>query len=364
MNTSKLLVAAILAIAVAAPIAGFVSEIKGQPMMSAESRSLFAQEFPGGRFSGQRELASLGHASEWLNSPALTPESLRGKVVLINFWTYTCINWRRQLPYVRAWQEKYKDQGLVVIGVHAPEFEFEKDSANVRWAAEDMKIRYPIAVDAFNNQAWPALYFIDAQGRVRHQFFGEGDYERSENVIQGLLREAGAANVSSEPAVVEPRAQEATADWPNLRSPENYLGFARTESFASPGGLLQNRPHMYEAPTHLNLNEWALIGDWTARKDATELNEPGGSINDRFHARDLHLVMGPAAHGSPVKFRVLIDGHAPGSAHGVDIDAQAYGTLTEQRMYTLLRQPGQIVDRRFEIEFFDAGAQVYSFTFG
>lgn len=370
MNTSKPLAAAILAAAIAAPIAGFVSQIKGQPMMSTGARVSFAEELPIGPFVGQSELGSLDRADEWLNSPALTPESLRGKVVLINFWTYTCINWRRQLPYVRAWQEKYKDQGLVVIGVHAPEFDFEKNTANVRWAAKDMKVDYPIAVDnnhaiwrAFKNQAWPALYFIDAQGRVRHHFFGEGEYTQSENVIQALLREAGATNVGREPAVVEARAQEATADWANLKSPENYVGFERTENFASPSGVLRNKPHTYQAPAKLGLNEWALSGDWTARKDATELNKPGGSIAYRFHARDLHLVMGPAAPGSSVKFRVLIDGKPPGAACGFDVDEQGYGKVTEQRMYTLLRQPGPIVDRHFEIEFF-GGAEVFAFTFG
>lgn len=371
MNTNKFLVAAVLAAAIGAPAAGFVNDMKAQPVTSTGVRVPFLHGFPIGPFAGQNELASLDRANEWLNSPALTPESLRGKVVLINFWTYTCINWRRQLPYVRAWQEKYKDQGLVVIGVHAPEFEFEKNIANVRWAVNDMKIDYPVAVDnnhaiwrAFRNQAWPALYFIDAQGRVRHQFFGEGAYEQSEMVIQALLREAGATGVSREPTMVNARGHDAAPDWGNLKSPENYVGFERTENFASPGGVLRDEPRLYQRPARLGLNEWALSGDWTVRKDAAALNKAGGSITYRFHARDLHLVMGPAVPGTSVKFRVLVDGQPPGAAHGVDVDGQGNGTVTEQRMYQLIRQPGPIADRQFEIEFFGPGVEAFAFTFG
>jgi thiol-disulfide isomerase/thioredoxin len=371
MNINKLLVAAILAAAIGAPIAGFVSEMRGQPMTSTGVRVPFLHGFPIGPSAGQNALASLDGANEWLNSPALTSESLRGKVVLVNFWTYTCINWRRQLPYVRAWHEKYKDQGLVVIGIHAPEFEFETNTANVRWAAQDMKVDYPVGVDnnhtiwrAFENQAWPALYFIDAQGRVRHSFFGEGSYEQSEMVIQALLREAGATSVSDKPVTVDARAQEAAPDWANLKSPENYVGFERTENFASPDGVLRDKPRLYRPPAQLSLNEWALSGEWTVKRDAAALNKAGGSATYRFHARDLHLVMGPAVRGSSVKFRVLIDGHPPGSARGVDVDEQGYGTVTEQRMYTLIRQPGPIADRQFEIEFFGSGAEVFAFTFG
>ena len=371
MKTNKLLVTAVLAAAIGAPIAGFVSEMKGQPMMSTGVRVPFLHGFPIGPFAGQNELASLERANEWLNSPSLTPEALRGKVVLVNFWTYTCINWRRQHPYVRAWAEKYKDQGLVVIGVHAPEFEFEKNIANVRWAVQDMKIDYPVAVDnnhaiwrAFRNQAWPALYFIDAQGRLRHQYFGEGSYEQSEMVIQALLREAGATGVSREPVMVNARGHDAAPDWANLKSPENYVGFERTENFASPGGLAQDKPRTYELPTRLRLNEWALAGDWSVKRDAAALNKTGGSITYRFHARDLHLVMGPAAPGASVKFRVLIDGQPPGAAHGVDVDEQGNGTVTEQRMYQLIRQPGAIADRQFEIEFFGPGVEAFAFTFG
>jgi thiol-disulfide isomerase/thioredoxin len=371
MTTNKLLVAAVLAAAIGAPIVGFLGDTKGHSMASAAMRAPFLRGFPSDTSVNHGELASLGLASQWLNSQPLTPESLRGKVVLVNFWTYTCINWRRQLPYVRAWAEKYKDQGLVVIGVHAPEFEFERDLANVRWAVDDMKVGYPVAVDnnhaiwrAFDNQAWPALYFIDAQGRVRHHHFGEGDYEQSELFIQSLLREAGATGVGREPVAVNARGHDAAADWANLKSPENYLGFERTERFASPGGIVANRPHVYGQPARAGLNEWTLSGDWTVRKDAAALNKAGGTISTRFHARDMHLVMGPAAPGTSVKFRVLIDGKPPGAARGVDIDEQGYGTVDGQRMYQLIRQPGPIADRRFEIEFFGPSAEAFAFSFG
>jgi thiol-disulfide isomerase/thioredoxin len=371
MNTTKLMVTAVLAAAIAAPIAGLVGELRGQSMTSTGVRVPFLHGFPIGPSVSNAELASLASADEWLNSPPLTAAALRGKVVLVDFWTYTCINWRRQSPYVRAWAENYKDQGLVVIGVHAPEFEFEKNIANVRWAVKDMRIDYPVAVDnnhviwrAFRNQAWPALYFIDAQGRVRHHFFGEGSYEQSEMVIQALLREAGATDISREPVKVNASGFDAAADWSNLRSPENYIGFERAENFMSPGGVLRDRPLVYQRPARLRLNEWALSGDWTVRKDAALLNKTSGSITYRFHARDLHLVMGPTAPEAPVKFRVLIDGQAPAAAHGVDVDEHGHGTVTEQRMYQLIRQPGPIAERQFEIEFFGPGVEAFAFTFG
>jgi thiol-disulfide isomerase/thioredoxin len=369
MNRRKFLAATALGAAVGAPIAGFLGETKGDPTTIASVRVPFLHGFSGGQAAG--ELASLERADAWLNSPPLAPVDLRGKVVLVDFWTYTCINWRRTAPYVRAWAEKYKDQGLVVVGVHAPEFEFEKNLANVRWAVKDMKVDWPVVVDnghaiwrAFRNQAWPALYFIDAQGRVRHHYFGEGAYEQSEMVIQGLLRDAGATGVSREPVSVDARGHEAAADWANLRSPENYVGHERTEGFASPGGLMPDKSRTYEAPARLSLNQWALSGDWTVRKDASVLNKVGGRIAYRFHARDLHLVMGPAAAGMSVKFRVLVDGKPPGAAHGIDVDEQGNGTVTEQRMYTLIRQPMPIADRQFEIEFFGPGAEAFAFTFG
>ena len=371
MKTSQLLVAAVLALAIGAPIAGFVVNMNGPPMTSTGVQLPFLHGLPTGQTAGQTELASLERANEWLNSAPLTPSALRGKVVLIDFWTYTCINWLRTLPYVRAWAEKYRDQGLVVIGVHAPEFAFEKDLNNVRWAVKDMKIGYPIAVDsdhviwrAFRNQYWPALYFIDAQGRVRHHYFGEGAYEQSEMIIQRLLAEAGAGGHGDDLVSVDARGLEAAADWGSLKSPENYVGYERTQNFASPGGAVLDKPRMYELPARLRLNEWALSGDWTVKKGNVVLNKASGSITYRFHARDLHLVMGPAAPGASVRFRVRIDGQPPGAAHGVDVDESGNGTVTEQRLYQLIRQPKPIADRQFEIEFFGSGVEAFAFTFG
>ena len=316
-------------------------------------------------------MPALSGANEWLNSEPLTPASLRGKVVLIDFWTYTCINWLRTVPYVRAWADKYRDQGLVVIGVHSPEFEFEKNLANVRQAVQTMNIDYPVAVDsdhklwrAFNNEYWPALYFVDAQGRIRHHQFGEGEYERSEKFIQQLLAEAGSSAKGRELVAVTGQGPEAAADWSNLQSPENYLGYERTEHFASPGDAVVNKRRVYTVPSRLKLNHWALAGEWTFAKQATALNKANGRIAYRFHARDLHLVMGPASPGKPVRFRVLIDGQPPGAAHGTDVDERGNGTLTEQRLYQLIRQPLPIADRLFEIEFLDAGAEAFAFTFG
>jgi thiol-disulfide isomerase/thioredoxin len=327
------------------------------------------------RLPVEGELPSLRKATAWLNSEPLTATRLRGKVVLVEFWTYSCINWRRQLPYVRAWAEKYKDQGLVVIGVHAPEFSFEKNVDNVRQAAKETRVDYPIALDNdhaiwrdFNNEYWPALYFVDAQGRIRHHQFGEGEYDQSELIIQQLLTEAGIGNVSRELVSVDPQGAEVGADWSDLRSAENYVGYARTENFASPGGARPDRSHEYDAPARLQLNQWALSGDWTMGREAIVLNKGSNKANGRivysFHGRDLHLVMGPDVPGMPVRFRVLIDGQPPGAAHGVDVDAQGNGTITEPRMYQLIRQPGPIIDRQFEIEFLDSGVQALSFTFG
>jgi thiol-disulfide isomerase/thioredoxin len=317
------------------------------------------------------ELPSLGGATEWFNSPPLTAAGLRGKIVLIDFWTYTCINWLRTLPYVRAWAEKYKNQGLVVIGVHAPEFAFEKNVDNVRRAAKDMRVDYPIAIDsdhaiwrAFKNEYWPALYFVDAQGHIRHHQFGEGEYGQSEMIIQQLLAEAGIGGIGHELVSVDARGAEAAADWGSLKSPENYVGYERTENFASPGGAVLDKHRVYAAPAQLRLNHWALSGDWTVEKQATVLNRANGRIAYRFHARDLHLVMGPAARGTSVRFRVLIDGQPPGAAHGIDVDDQGNGTAAEQRLYQLIRQPKPIADRQFEIEFLDSGVEAFAFTFG
>jgi thiol-disulfide isomerase/thioredoxin len=317
------------------------------------------------------ELPSFDGATTWLNSPPLTPPGLRGKVVLVQFWTYTCINWLRTVPYVRAWAEKYKDQGLVVIGVSTPEFEFEHNLDNVRRSVKDMRVIWPVAVDndyaiwrAFDNNYWPALYFVDAKGSIRHHRFGEGEYEKSERVIQKLLAEAGHAPGDNALVSVKGTGAEAAADWTSLESPEKYLGYERTENFASPGGAAFDKPHVYAVPRRLGLNQWALSGDWTVGRQATVSNQAKGRIVYRFHARDLHLVMGPVAPGTSVRFRVLIDGQPPGPAHGLDIDAQGNGTVTEQRLYQLIRQAQPIVDREFQIEFLDPGVAAFAFTFG
>ena len=315
-----------------------------------------------------RELAAIGGAAEWLNSPRLTPSNLAGKVVLVDFWTYTCINWLRTLPYVRAWAQKYRER-LVVIGVHTPEFAFEHKLDNVRRAVRHMGIEYPVVIDndyaiwrAFKNQYWPALYFIDARGRVREHHFGEGEYGPSEKIIQRLLVEAG--GVGEGAVSIDANGIEAAADWGNLRSPENYLGYDRTQSFASRGGAALDRRREYASPARLALNQWALAGEWTVGRQATVLNRSGGRLVQRFHARDLHLVMGPPRRESPVRFRVSIDGQPPGPAHGWDVDQRGDGTVVEQRLYQLIRQPKPIVDRTFEIEFLDAGVETYAFTFG
>lgn len=316
------------------------------------------------------ELSSLEMANAWINSQPLASSDLKGKVVLVEFGTYTCINWIRTLPYVRAWSQKYKDKGLVVIIVHTPEFLFEKNIDNVRQAISDRKIGFPIAVDnkqdiwnAFNNQYWPALYFIDHKGRVRHHQFGEGGYEESERMIQKLLSETSINNIDNSLVSVNASGVEALADWGNLNSPENYLGYERTENFSA-SDLVYGKPHVYTLSTRLRLNQWGLSGDWTVEKQVISLNTSKGKIMYRFHARDLHLVMGPAISGSVIGFRVLIDGKPPGDAHGVDVDEQGHGTLDQQRMYQLIRQPNPIVDRNFEIEFFAPGVEAFSFTFG
>ena len=314
---------------------------------------------------------SLAGAIEWLNTQPLTMTELRGKVVLVEFWTYTCINWRRTLPYVRAWADKYKDQGLVVIGVHTPEFGFEKDLGNVRHAVKEIGITFPVAVDsdyviwgAFRNQYWPALYFVDAQGRIRHHHFGEGDYEQSEVVIQRLLAEAGHGGVSRALVSVTPSGVEVAADRATLKSPETYLGYERSESFASTGRAVLDKHDIYAAPAKLELNEWALAGDWTVGMDSVVPNRPNGRLLYRFHARDVNLIMSPSGAGPSVPFRVLIDGRPPGAAHGSDVDDQGHGTVTEPRMYQLIRQPGRIAEQEFEIQFLEPGVAAFDFTFG
>lgn len=334
--------------------------LKVEPMAATVFRPPSEGEFP-----------SLSGATAWLNSQPLTPSVLRGKVVLVDFWTYTCINWRRTAPYLRAWAQKYKEQGLVVIGVHSPEFTFEKDLDNVRQESKEMSIGFPIAVDsdhtiwrAFDNEYWPALYFIDAQGHIRHHQFGEGDYDQSERVIQQLLTEAGVSNIDRQLVSVDARGAEVAADWNDLQSEENYVGYERTANFSSPGGAALSKPHEYAVPSRLDTNHWALAGEWTFERESIVENKSNGRIAYRFHARDLHLVMGPAMRGKSVRFRVLIDGHPPGAIHGSDVDDQGYGTVTEQRMYQLIRQSKPISDRQFEIEFLDPGAEAFCFTFG
>jgi cytochrome c biogenesis protein CcdA/thiol-disulfide isomerase/thioredoxin len=319
-------------------------------------------------------LPSLDGAVQWLNSPPLTAAGLRGKVVLVDFWTYSCINCLRTLPYTSAWARKYAPYGLVVIGVHAPEFAFERDIGNVKKAVHDLGIDYPVAIDngyaiwrAFGNEYWPAHYFVDAQGRIRHHHFGEGEYAQSERAIQSLLAEAGhpeALNVPLGLAGAPAKGALAAADSADVRSPETYVGYARAEDFTSPGGVVRDTAHRYDAPAHPDLNDWGLAGTWQVGAERATLAAPAGRIVYRFHARDLHLVLGPGANGKPVRFRVTLDGAAPGAAHGADVDAQGYGTVTGQRLYQLVRQPGAIADRTFAIEFLDPGVDAYAFTFG
>jgi thiol-disulfide isomerase/thioredoxin len=323
------------------------------------------------------DLSSEGHlpgfegATGWLNSPPLTAADLRGKVVLVDFWTYTCINWLRTLGYVRAWAEKYVDQGLVVIGVHTPEFPFERDVDNVRQAARDMRVEYPIALDsdyavwrAFNNRYWPAVYIVDAPGRIRHHQFGEGGYAECESVIQRLLRDAGRNDIDDELVSVPDDGFEAQADWANLESPETYLGYEQAQNFASPGGAELGEPRTYVVPDSLKLNQWALSGDWTVQRGASVLNRADGRIAFRFHARDVNLVLRQRERGTSVPFRVLVDGKPPGNAHGSDVDEQGRGTVVEPRLYQLIREPGSITDRTFEITFLAPGVEAYVFTFG
>ena len=309
-------------------------------------------------------------ATEWLNSEPLTPEALRGRVVLVQFWTYTCINWLRTLPYVRAWADAYRDQGLVVIGVHTPEFSFERDVENVRSALTAMRITYPVALDsgyavweAFANHYWPALYFVDATGRVRHHVFGEGDYDRSEQVIRQLLDDAGSSTVDQPVVSVRAEGAEVAADWDDRTTPETYLGYARGGDLASPEPAAPGS-RRYTLPARLRRNQWALSGTWSIGSEAVVLDEAGGRIAFSFHARDLHLVMGPVARGGSARFRVRLDGLPPGEAHGVDVDGEGNGVLTEQRLYQLIRQPLPVAERRFEIEYDGPDVLATVFTFG
>lgn len=316
------------------------------------------------------QLPPLTGATGWLNSGPLTTDDLRDHVVMVDFCTYSCINWIRTLPHIRAWAAKYRDAGLAVVGVHTPEFEFEHDTDNIQLAAADMHVDYPLAIDndysiwrAFGNMYWPALYFGDARGRIRYHQFGEGDYANSETAIQQLLAEAGLRGAGPGLVSAEGDGVEAPADWATLQSPETYLGYERAERLAAPRDAVLDARHVYAAPAQLRFNEWALSGAWTLGRQAATLDEEGGKISYRFHARDLHLVMG-AATPSAVRFRVLLDGRAPGNDRGLDVDDEGRGVATQQRLYQLIRQSGRVTEHLFEITFLDPGVEAYVFTFG
>lgn len=317
------------------------------------------------------ELPALEGAVAWLNSAALTPEQLRGRVVVIDFWTYSCINCLRTLPYLKAWNERYQEHGLTIIGVHAPEFAFEKDAANVRRAVRELGIRYPVAIDndysiwrAFNNQYWPAHYFVDAQGRIRGHHFGEGSYQQSEKLIRELLTEAGHHDLPAASGAMQAAAIEVAPDEGNVASPETYLGYDRAENFASPVAVARDQKADYTVPPSLQLNQWTLGGQWIIGAESAISMASEDRIVFRFHARDLHLVLGPGAGANTIRFRVTIDGHEPAADHGADTDAHGNGRVAEQRLYQLIRQSGAIQDRTFSIEFLDPGVRAYSFTFG
>jgi cytochrome c biogenesis protein CcdA/thiol-disulfide isomerase/thioredoxin len=340
-------------------------------MMASSAMMMKAVDKQPASLPVEGQLPSLDGAVQWLNSTPLSAAQLKGKVVLVDFWTYSCINCLRTLPYVKAWAEKYHDQGLVVIGVHAPEFAFERDVNNVSKAMRDLGINYPVALDndykiwrSFDNQYWPAHYFADAQGRIRYHHFGEGAYAESEQVIQQLLREAGAGQVVSDVIDINGQGVQQAADLRDVRSPETYVGYERAAQFASPGGAQPDRLAQYQLPGKPALNDWGLEGRWNIGSEQASLNSATGKIAYRFHARDLHLVLGPGADGKPVRFMVTVDGKAPGAAHGMDVAPDGSGQVKEQRLYQLVRQPGDVADHTFTIEFLDAGVAAYAFTFG
>jgi cytochrome c biogenesis protein CcdA/thiol-disulfide isomerase/thioredoxin len=333
-----------------------------RPVNAAGSQTVLADEGP---------MPELNGAVAWLNSPPLTRASLRGKVVLVDFWTYSCINCLRALPYTEAWASKYKDAGLVVIGVHTPEFAFEKERSNVEKAVRDLKVNYPVAIDsnykiwqAFNNQYWPAHYFIDGKGRIRYHHFGEGEYDESERVIQQLLKENGATSLADGTINVSGTGIEAAAAGQSVLSPETYIGYERAKNFASAEPIAQDSRKVYTPLLRLSLNQWALGGSWKVSPESAVLQAASGKIAFRFHARDLHLVLGPAKDGKPVRFKVTLDGTPPGEDHGSDTDANGVGTVNEHRLYQLIRQKGPAEDRTFQIEFLDPGVQAFAFTFG
>ena len=331
-----------------------------------------ARRHPGATpLPSEGRLPGFDGATGWLNSPPLTESGVRGRVVLVDFWTYTCINWLRTLAYVRAWYEAYRELGLVVVGVHTPEFWFEHDVDNVRWAAKEMRVEYPIAIDSdygvwrdFGNRYWPAVYIADAEGRIRYHHFGEGDYDECERAIQMLLREAGVKGIGDGLVSVAADGFEAQADWANLRSPETYLGYEQGRALASPGGGELDEPHTYVVPESMRLNQWALAGDWTIEAGAAVSNRPGGRIAFRFHARDVNLVLRARRQGASVPFQVLVDGEPPGEDAGVDVDARGHGTLIQPRLYQLVRERGAIAERTFAIDFGEGDVEAYVFTFG
>ncbi len=351
------------AMMMAAKPEGEGAAMTGGAMMSAAQTT--------GKPLSEGEMPELSGATGWLNSKPLTRAGLRGKVVVFDFWTYSCINCLRAIPYVNAWYQHYKDSGLVIIGVHSPEFAFEKDTGNVQQAVDKFHIAYPVALDsnhsiwkAFNNKFWPAHYFVDAQGKIRGHHFGEGKYARSERTIRQLLTEAGAKNLPEPLDDAAGKGVSAAADTANVRSPETYLGFERAENFQSPGSFARNAVKIYEAPGGLTLNQWALGGSWKVGQEKATLNAAPGGIVFRFRARDLHLVLGPGPDKKPVRFRVLLDGKPPAADHGMDIDEAGMGTVREQRLYQLIRQKGSVDEHEFTIEFLDAHVEAYAFTFG
>jgi cytochrome c biogenesis protein CcdA/thiol-disulfide isomerase/thioredoxin len=354
-------------------LAGKSPNVSGAMMaqVPASGSAMKAADKAPGALPIEGNLPPLDGAVQWLNSPPLTAQALKGKVVLVDFWTYSCINCLRSLPYVKAWAEKYRDQGLVVIGVHAPEFAFERDVGNVTKAMKDLGINYPVAIDndfkvwrAFNNQYWPAHYFADAQGRIRYHHFGEGEYAESERVIQQLLREAGAAKVADGLINASAEGVQLAPDMNEVQSPETYVGYQRAEHFVPETSLVPDKVSAYSAPSQLALNDWSLDGQWNVGPERATSSAPASRIVYRFHARDLHLVLGPGTDGNPVRFKVLIDGKVPGDAHGTDVAPDGSGSVTEQRLYQLVRQTGGVTDRTFSIEFLDPGVSAYAFTFG
>ena len=338
---------------------------------AAPAMASLAAQAPQVQLGNEGSFPGVDGAVAWLNSPPLSREGLKGKVVLVDFWTYSCINCLRSIPYIEAWWEKYRNDGLVVIGVHTPEFAFEKDQGNIAKAVRDLKITYPVAIDsnyaiwkAFNNEYWPAHYFIDREGKIRYHHFGEGEYEQSEQVIRQLLKEGDATLRASGVVQVRGTGAQAAADAGDVQSPETYVGYERRQNCVSPETLKKGSPQLYSVPGRLNVNEWGLVGRWNVGDERAMLVAAPGRIVFRFHARDLHLVLGPGKGGNPIRFHVLLDGSAPLDDRGVDVDGQGNGAVKEYRLYQLIRQKGKIEDRTFQIEFLDPGVQAFAFTFG